>query len=227
MTAPTRSIIALDLDGTLIDCEQRQVQLMAHALRSSASTLAVDAHQFWALKRSGANNVAALRSLSHDERSISAATQVWNDLIETPEWLQRDAVLPGVLEGLAQLADLGYERHLLSARQQPQYAQQQLQQLGLHGLLDAVCFVSPARASVAKAAYLKTHPCALFMGDSESDFAAAQLSSTPFIAVSSGQRSADYLAQSGMTTVCASFAEALNVFFGSDSFARSSEGRGR
>lgn len=216
--SPSRPpIIALDLDGTLIDCEKRQVQLMAHALRSAGNTTAFDEYQFWSLKRSGANNVSALRSLSYDEPTVSAATRVWNDLIETPEWLQRDAILPGVLEGLVRLADLGYQRHLLSARQQPQNAQQQLQHLGLTGLLDAVSFVSPARASVAKAEYLQTHPSVLFIGDTESDYAAAQTSGTPFIAVSTGQRSAQYLAQSAIATVCASFAEALRLFlqFGS------------
>ena len=220
MSAARPRIIALDLDGTLIDCEQRQVQLMAFALQSAGNTTAFDAHQFWALKRSGANNVSALRSLSYDEPSISAATRLWTDLIENPEWLKRDAVLPGVLEGLAQLADLGYELCLLSARQQPQHAERQLQQLGLTDLLDAVNFVSPARASIAKAEYLKAHPSALFMGDTESDFDAAQSSNTPFIAVSTGQRSAAYLAQSGMATVCASFAETLGVLLRSGSLSR-------
>lgn len=202
-------IVTLDLDGTLIDCEQRQVQLMAHALQASGSTLAFDARQFWALKRGGANNVSALRSLSYDEHTISAAAQLWRELIETADWLQRDAVLPGVLEGLAQLADLGYQRQLLSARQQPQRAHLQLQQLGLTGLLDAVCFVAPAGASAAKANFLQAHRSALFIGDTESDFAAARSSATPFVAVSTGQRSAQYLAQAGMTRVYASFAEAL------------------
>lgn len=209
MSAARPPIIALDLDGTLIDCEQRQVQLMAHALQSSRTNSAFDAHQFWSLKRGGANNVAALRSLAYDEPTISAATQRWNELVETSDWLLRDAVLPGVLEGLAQLADLGYERHLLSARQQPQRAELQLQRLGLTGLLDAVSFVSPACATAAKAEYLQAHRSALFVGDTESDFAAAQSSNTPFIAVSTGQRSAEYLAQAGMTKVCASFADAL------------------
>ncbi len=184
---------------------------MAHALQSCGSDAAFNKNQFWLLKRGGANNVSALRSLAYDEPTISAATHLWNELIETPEWLQHDAVLPGVLEGLAQLADLGFQRHLLSARQQPQHAQLQLQLLGLTDLLDAASFVAPARASLAKGEYLSAHPCVLFVGDTESDFAAAQLSNTPFIALSTGQRSAEYLARSGMATVCASFAQALDL----------------
>lgn len=217
MSAGRPPIVALDLDGTLIDCEQRQVQLMAFALQSSDSTRVFDAPRFWSLKRGGANNIAALRSLAYDEPTISAATQLWNGLIETAEWLQRDVVLPGVVEGLIQLATLGYERHLLSARHQPHHAHEQLRTLGLTHLLEAVSFVAPSSASSAKAEYLLAHPCALFVGDAESDFAASQLSDTPFIAVSTGQRSAEYLAQAGVASVYASFAEVLRRWSGSGS----------
>lgn len=195
MTEKSPAHIALDLDGTLIDCRERQVALMRHALATVAhdGALSLDDNAFWALKREGANNVAALAHLGYREKTITAANKLWGDLIETPAWLERDFVLPTVLESLGALLSNGYRCTLLSARKDSFAAQNQINRLGLNSWLSHAIFVSPLSQSTEKAEQLTRIGASVLVGDSESDGSAARTANVRFIGVSTGQRSSLYL----------------------------------
>jgi phosphoglycolate phosphatase-like HAD superfamily hydrolase len=93
---------------------------------------------------------------------------------------------------------------LLTARRDPVALAGQLAALGLAPDFHAVEVVDPREAADAKAAHLRAARPALFVGDSETDFAAAERVGVPFIGVDTGQRSAPFLRAAGVRRVSGS-----------------------
>ena len=79
-------------------------------------------------------------------------------------------------------------------------------------VFDGVTAVPPAHAVSAKATALRRLSPAGFFGDSESDAQAAKSAAVPFFAVSTGQRTADFLADAGIRDVFDSLAAAWAGF---------------
>jgi phosphoglycolate phosphatase len=69
--------------------------------------------------------------------------------------------------------------------------------------------VAPARTVQEKAQVLRAEGADFFVGDAESDAAAAQAAGVPFAGVTTGQRSAGYLARHGVRHLYDSLAEAV------------------
>jgi phosphoglycolate phosphatase-like HAD superfamily hydrolase len=178
--------LALDLDGTLISCAPRHCALMRQLCR--ADGLAPDfIARFWAAKREGASNQAALHALAHP--AAQARAQAWARDIEHWPWLGFDRLLPGVA------AVLSGRRHrvaVLTARRERFFLQQQLDRLGLSALIDELIVVPPTDAARAKARHLQALRPLAFVGDTESDADAALAVGTPFLALSCGMRSAPF-----------------------------------
>ena len=181
--------LALDLDGTLVSCEQRHCALMRYLCRADGLT-ADFIPRYWAAKREGASNLQALRALGHAAPEARAAA--WQRDIEHWPWLGYDQLLPGVTSALAALARGDIRIALLTARSQPAFLRQQLDRLGLSPNLDALVIVPPGQAAPAKAAALRKLSALAFVGDSETDAEAATLARTPFLALSCGMRSAAF-----------------------------------
>lgn len=178
--------LALDLDGTLISCEQRHCALMRQLCRDDG--LAEDfIPRYWAAKREGASNLTALKALGHPAPEARAAA--WNRSIEHWPWLGFDRLLPGVPNALAALARDEFRVVVLTARGQPAFLHQQLDRLGLAQHLDALIVVPPSNAAAAKAQALREFKALAFVGDTESDAEAASLAGTPFVALHCGMRS--------------------------------------
>jgi phosphoglycolate phosphatase-like HAD superfamily hydrolase len=191
--AAGRELIALDLDGTLIDARLRQVGVAAEALQSVCGA-ELDEDAFWALKREGANTADALVRMGFSPPVASSVAERWAARIESEEWLARDLALPGAVHAVASLPGPVV---VLTARRRAEGATLSLRSAGLLDHVDSVVVVNPARAVAEKARALADGGAVAFVGDTTSDGEAARLADVPFTAVDTGQRSAEYLRAAG------------------------------
>jgi phosphoglycolate phosphatase-like HAD superfamily hydrolase len=198
--APT----ALDVDGTLLDCRARQV-----AVARRVAGAAFDDDLFWTAKRNGAATAPALMAAGLSEHAAREAAAAWRAAIEDDEWLALDGLLPGALRALDALGAERMPVVLLTARRRPEAVRLQLERLGLLERVDALLVVDPARPVPAKAAHLRRMRARGFVGDTESDAAAAARAGVPFVAVGSGQRSTAFLAAHGVDRVTDGVGEAV------------------
>lgn len=191
--------LALDLDGTLITCEPRQMAVLRGAL--AACGVGVDISAVWACKREGATTLQALLQVGLAEGAARRVATLWERMVEDPQWLALDSLLAGVEATLADMRRAGYRLWLLTARRQREWLLPQLVRLGLVPLFDRVCVVSPAQATSAKADLLREAAVEAFFGDTESDGRAAAAAGVAFRGVATGMRSVGYLQRNGMTPV--------------------------
>lgn len=191
---------AFDLDGTILDCRQRQVALM-RKLVAAESGLQFNEHAYWRTKREGHANGKALIEAGIPESRIKPLCDAWIEAIEDDEWLTLDERLPGAADALRSAHDSGIELVIITARQRATGVHQALLRLELDKMITQVCVVSPiSGVDKQKAAHLRDFKAELFFGDSETDYAAAQLAGIEFAAVACGQRNAEFLRALGATT---------------------------
>ena len=183
-------VLALDLDGTLLDCRRRQVELARHVAP------ALDGRRFWAAKRMGATTRSALAEQGIEGAAAAAA---WGAAIEDPEWLALDAVLPGAVEAIERARAAAFEPLVLTARRDAAAVREQVARSGLP--VAGVHVVDPRRAAPEKAALLRELAAAGLVGDTESDAAAAREAGVAFAAVGSGQRAPRFLEARGIRPV--------------------------
>lgn len=195
MVGPARWV-AFDLDGTLIDARRRQVEVTASLLAAHGAA-PLHRARFWRLKRTGATTDSALTRLGYDALVAGAVAAAWPEQMESDAWLAGDRALPGVRRVLARLRAEDRAIAVLTARRRAAGAQRSLEAAELSTLVDELTVVAPAQASSAKARQLRALGAAWFIGDTDSDGAAARGAGVAFAAVSTGQRSPGYLRQRG------------------------------
>lgn len=184
-------VIALDLDGTLLDCKERQSLLAATLCR--AADLELDIEAFWTAKRAGATTASAISMQGIDATLASKLSRLWVEQVESDVWLRMDRLFPGVMHSLHDAHELGFHLHLVTARSNARALTRQLRWLSLAPFFDHVEIVCPHEASRQKAIYLAALAPLVYIGDAESDAAAANVARVKFLAVTSGQRSSAYL----------------------------------
>jgi phosphoglycolate phosphatase len=199
--------IAFDLDGTLITAGTRQSWLLRAA--ALAHGVRLDAADIWAAKRAGASNKDYLLGRGVDAATTARIGALWQGQVETPYWLLLDVPLPGVTATLERLGAQGRRCILITARAHARLMHQQIARLDLARHFAAVHCVAPARTVQEKAQVLRAEGADFFVGDAESDAAAAQAAGVPFAGVTTGQRSAGYLARHGVRHLYDSLAEAV------------------
>jgi len=185
--------VAIDLDGTMVDCRERQVALAA------ALVPALDRARFWADKRDGATTRVAF-----ERQGVPAAGGLaarWAATIEDDHWLVLDEPLPRVAEALRLLRERSFRLVVVTARRRAAAVERQLDRLGLLAAVDALEVVDPHIASARKALLLRAHAAEVLIGDTESDAAAAATAGVRFLAVATGQRSREYLVAHGAQIV--------------------------
>jgi phosphoglycolate phosphatase-like HAD superfamily hydrolase len=188
--------VALDLDGTLLDCRARQVAVAVHLAGS------LDEDAFWAAKRGGATTAAALAAQGAPDVSAE-----WVEQIEDERWLALDLPLPGAEAALAELRRAGFDPVVLTARRHANRVAAQVERLGLAPPV----VVAPAAASVEKAAALRQVGAAGLIGDTESDLEAARAAGVPYELVSTGQRDAAFLRRHGAAAVHDTLGQAVEA----------------
>jgi len=188
---PLPPVLALDLDGTLLSCEDRQVAIALDVMDG------VDGARFWADKQAGATTAAALSAQGCNDANAAAR---WVAQIEREDWLALDRPLPGAAEAVSEARRRGLRVVILTARRDPEAVRRQVAE---HHLADPsdVLVVDPADASSQKGRILRELGAIGFVGDTESDARAADLAGVPFACVAGGQRSASFLLDQGLRPV--------------------------
>jgi phosphoglycolate phosphatase-like HAD superfamily hydrolase len=202
------AIIAFDLDGTLITVDAKQ----SYSLRAVARRfgVAVDCRAIWERKREGLSNARVLLALGVNERTAANISSAWQREIETPYWLSLDVPFADCFKCLAKIRQRGDQCVLVTARSNQYIMRQQVLRLGLENHFTAVFCVEPAFAVEQKAGVLKNVGARAYFGDSETDFESAKRAGVPFFAVSTGQRSENFLNRHGITGVDSSLSNAVD-----------------
>ena len=197
--------IVLDLDGTLITCANKQTALFSCIVTRRGHR--ADPARFWGFKRDGRSTREAARALGLGDDLASEIALEWIARIEEPFWLSLDRCYDDVLETLSSLRREGFRLVLLTARQHAHWLTGQLSSLGLDTALDEVIVVMPDAASRQKADHLRALSPLLFVGDSESDAAAATQAGVRFVGLERGQRSRAFLQGRGVSRIAGSLRE--------------------
>jgi phosphoglycolate phosphatase-like HAD superfamily hydrolase len=188
------SVVAVDLDGTLVDCRARQV-----AVAQRACGAPLDGERFWTLKRSGATTAEVLEALGRPPAVARVEAAAWTALIEEPDALILDRPLPAARPALELLRAAGHRIVVLTARRDAAAAAAEVDALGLGVLVDDLEVVSPRAPCDGKTAALAALGAHAAVGDS--DAAAARAAGVRFAAVGSGQRCPAFLVARGVHPV--------------------------
>ncbi len=180
-------IIALDFDGTLVDCRRRQVECMASIF--NRRRMFFDRESFWYNKREGGSTFQTLMQTGLSSEQAKEISTEWVELVESPYWLGYDQVLAGVNDALKDLCRQGAALFLVTARKDEKFFLNQVRILKLDQYFSGMFCVRPTEAASCKAEILATITPKYFIGDTESDLNAAEKCGTDFVAVSCGQRS--------------------------------------
>jgi phosphoglycolate phosphatase-like HAD superfamily hydrolase len=181
-----------------VTCRERQVAVAA-AVLAERRFRNFDPDRFWRQKRDGKNTFDAMLATGVEEHDARPASAQWVERVEDEEWLELDAPFPWTVSTLEASRAAGYPPVLLTARRDEQGARAQIERLGLDRLVDDVLVVTPVGAAVEKAAVLQRLDAAGYIGDTETDAAAASAAGVAFVAVWSGQRAPSFLARRGVT----------------------------
>lgn len=184
-------IMALDFDGTIVDCRKRQTLLAASLCK--AVSLQIDNDRFWVEKRRGASTELALRQQGLDKIAAQKLAKLWIEQCENDVWLRIDRVFDEAKTALQCLREVNCEVHLITARARADALHRQLCWLSIRDFFQAVHVVPPQGANIHKAEVLRQIRSDVYVGDTESDFVASRVAGVPFLAVCCGQRSLPFL----------------------------------
>jgi phosphoglycolate phosphatase-like HAD superfamily hydrolase len=199
--------VAFDLDGTLVTAGPRQSWLLCAA--ALAHDVRLDANAVWDAKREGASNWDYLQRQGVDDAVVARICALWGAQIETPYWLLMDTLVPTAAATLDALNANGHRCILVTARANACLMRQQIRRLGLLRQFASVHCVSPVCAAQEKENVLREQNVAFFVGDAESDAAAAHAAGVPFAGVATGQRSRRFLLQHGVRQVFDNLADSV------------------
>ncbi len=187
VTKFTKSKIAFDLDGTLLDSRARHQIVMDDVLKEFG--LNVNTDGLVSYKAEGYNNIAWLNSIGISEDMSRRIQSRWIEKIEDDIYLNKDALYEGVIDCLKRLS---YENdlYLVTARNNIKGTKRQLIEHCIFQFFTDVIIVKPNNStSQEKAKHLKRLQIEKFIGDTELDLMAAQIAGCDFCAVLDGFRS--------------------------------------
>mgnify|MGYP002624725689 CR=1 FL=1 len=187
ITKVVKKRIAFDLDGTLLDSRKRHEIVMADVLGKYGIEL--DTSDLVSFKSDGHNNIDWLLSKGISEDKAKEINSDWISLIENSECLKSDSLYPDVEEILSNLSK-DNDLFLITARNNKDNAYKQIKQLGIAQYFADISIVDTCSETPAlKADKLQKYGVDCFIGDTESDYKAAQIAGCDFKAVNYGFRS--------------------------------------
>ena len=193
--------IGFDWDGTLVGCKAKQLAVLAKVWAESFQPAGLDLELFWQLKREGLNNLEALAKFQISEEMAQLLAMKWIHEIEQPQWLALDIVSYEGIAALQKWNAFGYSVIIITARSCSENVIAQISNSCLASLIADVAVVEPRMAADPKAEIIRSRRVMAYIGDTESDFSAAQRAGVLFAGVSCGQRSLNRLAQMGVKPV--------------------------
>lgn len=191
-------VIALDLDGTLLDIKLKYHAVYNHIVTEHGAT-PLDVDTYWTMKR---NKVPNEKILSEGrcflDRNIYQ--QRFSELIETPPYLNRDRLTPGADEFLKMISDFA-EPVLVTLRKNIGALSEQLKNLHLSGYFKKI--VHDTTKDIETAWQRKEHlfkknfdgKNGIVIGDSEADIRAGRSIGFETVALTCGIRTEKILIQ--------------------------------
>ena len=187
--------IYLDLDGTLVDVQERYCRLHTD-IAKGLGFQPMPPYRFWAQKRRGAPLETILSDW--DEPARRAYNRLWLASIEAPDYLRLDKLVPGTREALETLTQR-FRLVVVTMRRNGSELRRQLRELEIDDYLTAVI----AAADYPSADYTKVQLLrlsgekngqrAIVVGDSEADVQTARDLGAPAVCVLSGIRDGPFL----------------------------------
>lgn len=205
----------LDLDGTLVDVQRRHYRAYADTLRELGVTPLTGRH-YWTRRRRGARTYDLLSGCRQSQRR--RFVEAWLKLIESPEYLRLDTLIPGATAALGCLAER-YELVLITLRRDGDSLEEQLQRLGLTQLFSRVhwrkdCTGSSSKAQLIRRVSPGVAAPSLVVGDSEADIEAARELGIQSVCVTTGVRNRSYLEAVGAHHVIRSISRLPELLLG-------------
>lgn len=190
--------IFLDLDGPLLDGKERHYFCYRSILeRFGFKPIGID--EYWEKKRALVNRRDLLK-MSGAEAIYDDFLAAWLVLIESPDMLALDKVQVGAIECLRSWKEQGIELTLVTMRKNKQALEAQLKSTGMRQYLDVVLACDHADGGIGKADAVRSHfrskvdkGGALWIGDTEDDWEAANTLGCRVVLLSNGLRNEAYL----------------------------------
>lgn len=179
-------VICTDLDGTLLDDQQRHYHCYL-AILEKYGGVPVSADQYWNEKRHGKNRKELLVE-SQFGGTYEDYMQCWKDWIEEDTFLLYETLKPGVIPALRILRSKTDRFLLVTMRQKKTQLLKQLRHLELDIFFDEIIAGNPfVRKKSSLVSFPPSTKC-LVIGDTEADEELANQLDADFLAVTSGLR---------------------------------------
>jgi len=190
------STIVFDLDGTLINCENKQKFVLFSIINGIENADPGIINDWWRLKRDGCDTKNALYKIGIPLAEL--ISQEWSERIENFNWCYLDKPFPDSIPALEFLKINCLRTIILTARKSNLQVYQAIKRFGFDNFIDEVIIVSPGETVSAKKRYLKKINPTMFIGDTESDYFASVDLKIQFVALTRGQRSYKFLKNLGI-----------------------------
>ena len=179
--------VAFDLDGTLLDSNRRHEVLLENILKNYKYNISVEG--LLSYKSNKHNNIEWLTEQGIPEEEALLINKEWEDNIETEIYLSYDTLYPDSIDVLKTLSR-DNELYLLTARNNKEGLSKQILSLGIGQFFTKIIDVPSNTSSPDnKAKILSLYSIDTFVGDTEVDYYAADMSGCKFIASTFGFRS--------------------------------------
>lgn len=187
--------IFLDLDGTLVDVQEKYCRLHTD-IAKGLGFQPMPPDRFWAQKRRGAPLETILSDW--DEHARRAYNRRWLASIEAPDYLHLDTLVPGTREALGTLTQR-FRLVVVTMRRNGSELRRQLRELEIDDYITAVIAAADfPSADNSKVQLLRLSGetngrQAIVVGDTEADVQTARELKAPAVCVLSGIRDGPFL----------------------------------
>lgn len=191
--------VAFDFDGTIVNCEIRQVEVLRSILRRKDININnFNFENWWSFKINGSNTNNALIKLQINKNIAAEISQEWVSIIENSEWLDLDTLRPEILYLFKELKKMNKTIYIITARKSEYNFYNQIRKLPINIYVEKSIVVNPSKSIEEKKEILLTLKPSFFIGDTENDYYSAIESGVNFIGMKNGQRSKQYLSNLGV-----------------------------
>jgi len=192
--------IFLDLDGTLLNIEDRYLNLFQYMCKQYHIDN-ISEFSFWELKRKGFTNVQILNKFGYKDDVTNDFHKKWITLIEDNIWLQYDSLQKDTKNFLNQLKIKNFNINLLTGRNSRENLLEQLKNLDIYIYFKNIFNVNTSSMVTEKKTVLKIHQPDYFVGDSEFDYLSCKDLDVKFFCVSNGFRNFDFLKKNNIKNI--------------------------
>lgn len=186
-----KSVIGIDLDGTIVDSFGRHKKLLFDIIKNIDSNFKEnELDDFQSFKRNGYSTEQYLRHKQHSD--IECINNKWVENIETPIYLEMDKLYSFTYEFLEATFD-SYLLYLVTARKNEQGVIELLKKFNMVKYFTEIIIVKPGQgAANRKAEETIDKNIRYVIGDTETDYKWAKLIKAEFFAVNYGFRSKEW-----------------------------------